>query len=664
MNKPNTAPLRTQTPKVRRPHLGAAASPLILATKLFTESMLSAVAAERLPPLQEATRRILNRLQPLAAALVLLIVGTASSSAGPLPAPARTITADELIRHVQYLADDDLEGRESGHKGAVLAAKYVALEFEKYGLTPAGTNESWFQDFQVDVGLEIGPGNHLVSRIDGAEKRHELHSDFLPYGVRKSGPVSGSLVFAGYGIRAPDLGYDDYRDIEIRGKLVLLLRYEPQKDDPKSPFDGKENTSHATLTSKLALAAELGAAAVLLVDASAERRPVATLPPTPLWIPPQDKSIPIFSVDYPVAAKWLQAAGHDLAGLVAQIDSDLRPRSFTMDQVQVDLNVDLIARTAPSSNVLGFLPGSDQELRDQLIVVGAHIDHLGYGPAWLRQPRTPDRIHNGADDNASGVAAMLEIAEAFALAPVAPLRSLLFVGFSGEEKGSLGSSNYVEQPFRPLSNTVAMINLDMVGRARNGLNVQGVGTSPGFKALIEVLSEDFSLMVSTTPSGLGPSDHRIFCQREVPVMQFFTGYHDDYHQPTDDWRLVHFPEAEQVTQLVWRCIERLANDRSRPTFTKSDTEPPRSGWGGQQLGILADPEFKHAGIKVQQVVAGMPAEKGGVLPNDLIVRIDRRPVENRRDLIAYLEDRKGGETVDLVVVRVGQEHTLSVAFPK
>jgi Zn-dependent M28 family amino/carboxypeptidase len=279
-------------------------------------------------------------------------------------------------------------------------------------------------------------------------------------------------------------------------------------------------------------------------------------------------------VDYELAAGWLRRVGHDLDELVSKIDADLKPRSFVLENASVSLAVNLVPQKAEAKNVLGLLPGADPQLKDQVIVLGAHFDHVGYGfPPSTN--RIPSSIHNGADDNGSGTAALLELAEAFAGAPTPPRRTLLFIAFDAEERGLLGSRHYVEQALKPLSNTLAMVNFDQVGRGRNGLTIGGVGTSAGFKSMVEDAAAAFSLKVTTEPGGRGPSDHASFYNKAVPVLFFHTGLHPQYHRPSDDWPLIHAPELEQVTRLARSLTERLANQEEKPAFTKSDGLPFR-----------------------------------------------------------------------------------------
>lgn len=610
---------------------------------------------------EPTTRRIAAVL--LGSTLTVLTPSAQTVAPTPMGPDAMGITSDELMQHIRYLADDAFEGRGSGEKGAALAAKYVALEFEKYGLQPAGQSQSWFQEFEIALGSKIGPATRLVSRAKGEARTHSASVDFLPFDNVERQSATGAVVFAGYGIIAPEHQYDDYAAIDVRDKIVLVLRREPQANDPKSVFQGTNHTAHAEFRTKLKVAQERGAKALLIADAAPNRQSISQMASGgPFRFGLRAQSIPMIFVDYNLAAGWLQSANHDLAKLVADIDIDLKPRSFALDNL-IELNVELLSQKATARNVLGLLPGADAMLKDEIVLLGAHFDHVGYGlPPGTN--RTASAIHNGADDNASGTAALLELAEAFARAEVRPRRSLLFIGFDAEERGLLGSQHYVEHPLHSLSNILAMINLDQVGRGKNGLNIGGIGTSPGFKGMVDQLKQNSPLNITTSQGGRGPSDHASFYNQNIPVLFFHTGLHPQYHKPTDDWPLIHTTEIEQVTRLAWLFVDHLANADTGPSFTKADGVPFRRSRRdrGVQLGVQFDPEFGGDGVKVTQVSANSVAERAGVKPQDVIVRINEETISNYDQLISIIGRLNRSASAELVVMRDNHAHSLTVKF--
>ncbi len=371
--------------------------------------------------------------------------------------PALALSPTRYMRDIIWLASDDLKGRGDGSPELNRAADYIAREFRRAGLVPAGDHNSYFQEFQITTGAQPGPSNRLV--IGG--KALTEGRDFIPVPFSASGSFSGSLVFAGYGITAPEYHYDDYAGLDVRGKIVLVLGHEPQEQDRNSIFAGANLTRHASLTNKAVNAKQHGAKAIIvLTDFVHAKEDIAAATANEDFA---DSGIAaVYALREPFA-QALKAQGTDIAAIQHQIDSDLRPRS-AITQLGVELVSDVVRTRKTVRNVIGALPGNDPKLKDQWIVVGAHYDHLGLGGRNSLAPSLTGQIHHGADDNASGTAGVMELARIAEIAPERWHRSVLFMTYAGEEIGLLGSSWYVNHPTVPLNTVDAMINMDMIGR--------------------------------------------------------------------------------------------------------------------------------------------------------------------------------------------------------
>ena len=469
---------------------------------------------------------------------------------------------------VKYLASEKLKGRLDGTRELDQAARYIADQFRSMGLRAAG-NGSYFQRFRITSNARAGKSNRLAYASGEARTNLEMGRDFCPSSMSSNGAVSGQVVFAGYGITAREYGYDDYAGVDVRGKIVLVLRHEPQEYDDNSVFGGKVFTDHAQIESKAVNAKRHGASALLLAaDMATHAGYAEQLDQLGPALGPDSAGIPFVEVKAEVADRWLALAGRSIEGEIRSIDNDLRGHSFALPaSLTLDLSVDLRRDTRPVDNVLAYLPGSS----DEYLILGAHYDHVGRGEQYSMEPAKRGMIHPGADDNASGTSGVLELARWFSKHP-GHRRGILFLAFGGEEFGLLGSNHYAEAPALPLAKAIAMINLDMIGRVRNDrVFVGGVGTGSNFKALVEGLNQSegakFDLEDSDT-GGYGSSDHYSFTPHGIPFLFFFSGLHPDYHTPGDTWDRVDAPQAARLLRLVGRVIERLLDSPDRPAFQR------------------------------------------------------------------------------------------------
>jgi hypothetical protein len=429
--------------------------------------------------------RILNAAT--LALLCLSCLGSGSKGGAVEPEPP----AECFRRIATVLADDAMEGRGVGTRGLERAALYLEEEVRNLGLEDGGS--AYQQIFQAETGVALGENNTLAWSEWGGKNwtPEELGADFTPLGFSSSREFSGPLVFVGYGIRAEPLDYDDYAGVDVEGKVALAMRYEPGEKDEKSPFDGRRPSRWSDLHYKAFVAREAGATALIFVSPPEEgNEEPDRLPLLRNEVLLSRAGLPVLQVTQAVADRWLAADGHGLAPLREAIDRDFEPRSVLLSSVRVRGRVDVLTTTAPVRNIVGVLPGRG-DLAKEAVAVGAHYDHLGFGGTGSLEPDT-EAIHNGADDNASGVAAMLCAVQGLRLRLTTnpgDRRTLVVLAFAAEEIGLGGSAHYVQDPVFPLEHTTAMVNLDMVGRLRkDGLSAIGSESATEWNPLLNEIA--------------------------------------------------------------------------------------------------------------------------------------------------------------------------------
>jgi len=587
--------------------------------------------------------------------LLLLLAGchpVFNDSANP------NITQSELRGHVRYLASPELNGRRTGEEGNRLAAAYIAKEFSRYGLKPAGDSGTYFQHFQIIASVKPAADNALMIRANGLAKNFTLDEQFRPIAFTENTSVTGPLVFVGYGITTKDdsVQYDDYAGLDVKGKIVAAMRY-----SPAGPGDNRFTRYHS-LMEKAYIARDHGAVGILFLSAAPGQEGADLIP----FKYPVTKSAGIASA----AVRWmdmdtlLQAAGKDLKEIQQRINTSQKPESFEIPNVEATLKTQTERVYAKSANIAGLLEGND--LKGQLVVVGAHMDHLGMGGENSLQPDTV-AIHPGADDNASGTAGLLEVAQYLSSQRASLKRTVLFLAFSGEEEGLLGSDYYVKNPTLPLDSTIAMLNMDMIGRMKDStLIVEGMGTSPNWETIVRRENGDSSLHLKLKPDGYGPSDHASFYGKNIPVLFFFTGLHQDYHRPADTWEKLNYAGEESVAGYVARLTVDVANEPARPSFTKTATPAMASGGDRQgirvSLGVIPDYAEDVVGLKITGVRPGSPADKAGLLGADVIVKFGGDDVKNIYDYTHLLGKYKPGDVVTVVVKRGTTDVTLKATL--
>jgi len=586
----------------------------------------------------------------LVRALGLVSLLAAFVGAGPV-----TPEAAWLLERVRTLAAPEMEGRASGTAGGERAARYVAREMQRLGLRPGGDGGDWQQAFTVPTGTRLGDANSLGVIAPGP-RALALGRDFEPLTVSAEGRQEAELVFAGYGITAPDLGWDDYAGLDARGRIVMLLEHEPRRADPAGPFRQPDAYHYTERSHKIINAREHGALAVLLVVSGSALPSLAGHA--------QSQGLLVAAVRPAVADVLLAPAGVGLGAATRAIDTARAPRSFAVPGSRIALEVSLVRERARAGNVVGILPGRDARLGEEAVVVGAHYDHLGRGGQGSLAPEATGRVHPGADDNASGVAAMLGLARAFSQAGGAS-RTLVFVAFAGEEMGLLGSAHYVRRPAHPLERTVLMLNLDMVGRWRERtLYVSGVDSGTGLRALVQSQAGGLTLRMRGDP--YGPSDHSSFYAAGRPVLFLFTGAHADYHRPTDTWDRIDGGALAEVTAFAARVVEAVASAGTPPAYARVAAPAASSGRAsgyGPFFGVV--PEFgegERPGVRVGGVRAGSPADRAGVRQGDVIVAFGGLTVRTLEDFTFALRGRRPGDRVAVTVLREGAERRLEAVL--
>jgi len=571
---------------------------------------------------------------------------------------------EEYARELGWFADDERRGREPGTRGSIEAGDWAAAEFLRLGLTPLGDEidgkHSFFQSFERGGKRGLLPG-HCFSVAD---RKFTVGEDWSLLGGCDSFALDGvEVVFAGYGITAPEYEYDDYEGIDAEGKAVLILRFEPQEKKKDSAWNGSSNTKYSYFQNKLSNARDHGAVAVLFVNGplhhDPDRDPLSGLT-TRVG---RNGTIPMVQVRGNVAECLLSHKALGLREMQAKIDKGARPASTSLGGVTIDL-VGTVGTLAKARNVIGLLEGADRRLKDEVVVIGAHYDHLGLGSYGARDPKRKGEIHNGADDNGSGSVGVVELAEAFIESGIRPRRSILFMLFDAEEKGLIGSKHYVQNPLLPLENTIGMINLDMIARAAGKkCSVLGASTAKEWTEILEAAEKDSPLnWKNSTGSGGGGSDHASFMGKKIPVLFFFTGIHKDYHTPDDDIDKCNIDGAVEILGVVFKTVLLLADRVERPVFV----EPPSGRRGGRArvtLGVWGEARGDgKGGFVISRLASGSGAEKAGLCKEDVLLKIGDSSITGLGDLLKAIRKHKAGDMVMVRYLRGDEESEVQVVL--
>jgi hypothetical protein len=595
--------------------------------------------------------------------------------------PSTDITAGDLYKDVTYIASDELEGRMTGTAGTRKASEYIAKLLEQAGLEPMGDDGTYFQEFPFPAGLElIAVKNELdIARGHGhgadSTYRATVDRDFRPLSFTANSTAEGSVVFAGYGLVAPGDGdkasYDSYKNLDVKDKIVLVLDGVPEKLDTQkrvhfSLFAGPRY--------KAKLAMQRGAAGFMLVIGP---NSAAAGELVPLARTDSDSGLVAACLTDETADKMLSGPGMGLAEAQSALDTGEIPAHFAKmadTGASVKLTTYLERKEGRDRNVLGLIPPTGRgDIANEYILVGAHYDHIGHGEGGGSRARAGEegKIHNGADDNASGTSTVLELAAALAkerreLKDNRPRRGVIIALWSGEEIGVIGSSYFAKHPPCPLGKIAAYVNFDMVGRLENGrLILQGIGSSPDWRGLVEKINVTTPLDVTLQDDPYLPTDTHAFYPAGIPVIAFFTGVHDDYNRPTDDADTLNYAGMERLGRWARNLITTLAERYDRPDYAEVKQGRPQMGGGAAARRLYTGmiPDFTAAdvkGMKVSGAQSGSPAEKAGIQPGDVIVRFAGQEINGLEDYAVVLRAVKPDVTVEIVVLRDGVETALSI----
>jgi hypothetical protein len=603
-----------------------------------------------------------------------------------LYAPAQLPDLDQNLRnHIEYLASDKLEGRRTGDPGAAAAAKYVAQQFKKSRLKPG--LKTYLQPFPYISGVTLGTGNSLriVPADTARESKMEAGINWMPLGYSPNADIpSTEIVFAGFGVSAPEANYDDYAGLDVKDKIVLIFDNTPDAGNPHSPF------ARFDIHTKANIAKDKGAKAIILIaeDKDFKSDRVSRLAYDRTL---GETALPVVGIIRKHAAELLGSNDDGLTALQVFLSkrTTTPPGSETWNQstglelvkATAQLNINLVKKQVDAYNVIGILDGTDPQLKNEAIIIGAHYDHLGHGGSGSLAANSTE-IHHGADDNASGTAAVIELARQFAKEKKNK-RTLIFMAFSGEEEGLLGSKYYVANPVWPLDKTIAMINLDMVGRLNeNKLTIGGVGTATEWKQIVNIA--DLSAKPNDVPAtsvagtnlganvaakfnlqlnedGFGPSDHSSFYSKNIPVLFFFTGTHVDYHKPSDTFDKINYAGLVKIVNYVGAIARTVDQNSTKPTYTLAKSSPAMGQVRlGVSLGTIPSYGDTTDGMILDGVRDNSAASRAGLKAGDKIVKLAGKDVRNAMDYTYVLSSMKAGEEYEVELIRGTERLTLKI----
>jgi hypothetical protein len=628
------------------------------------------------------------------AARKALKLGGAAVAEAALPKPvvpdfgltAAEIRAEDLRLHVEYLASDELEGRLTGTRGEVLATEYVAGVLEKAGLLAFGDENSWFEPFEFTAGVALGPNNRVV--VEGAETggAPKVELNWKPLSFSEVGKVEPTgVVFAGYGIETPDEAtdrdgkkletYSSYAHLDVKDQWVMVFRYLPEGLEKERR---NELSRYASLRYKALTARQKGARGLIVVSGP-NSKVVDQLVPLAFDASLASSGLAAISVTDELADQLLKAAGKSVKELQDKLDTGDLMGGIVCQGVKVGAEIDIQQEKKTGRNVLGVLPARDQpDFHTPPLIIGAHVDHLGSKGGGNSRAKGDElnKIHHGADDNASGTAAVLEIAQWMAAlkkeGKLKLTRDVIFAAWSGEELGLLGSNHFVESlakmikgdPAAKLQGMMAAcLNMDMIGRFDKTLVLQGVGSSPWWAGEIEKRNVPIGLPITIQKDAHLPTDSTAFYLRGIPTLNAFTGAHEDYHLPSDTADKINYEKATDITKLMGLIARSVATQHDIPPYEAMEAPKNEGSRGGLRAYLGTIPDYAQGdivGVKLSGVSPVGPAAKAGVKGGDVIVKLADKEVKNIYDYTFLMGDLKIGEETSITVLREGKEVTLKL----
>lgn len=580
---------------------------------------------------------------------------------------SRDAALKRVTYDIKYLASDELGGRKPGTEGIEKAAQHIEDVYKKIGLKPL-KDGTYRQNFKVNTGREIDTDKTslVLNGPNDAEVELKLNEDFTPMMGRYFNVENSGIAFVGYGISASDLNYDDYKGIDVKGKIVVMIRREPQQENPDSVFDGTDVSKHSYISTKVAAARAAGATGIIMVNdrvsaPDAEKdvledpsRFTPRLPMAQITRKTFDKILK--------KAPLLQANGKkfsSLSDIEKQIDETLSPISQEMEDWNCSIKSGARSRMSTTANVVGIIEGEGPHA-DETIVIGGHYDHLGKGGAGSRSPGSTD-VHNGADDNATGTAAVMELARRFAERDKKPARRMVFICFTAEEMGLLGAQHYVKEPLFDLKKTSVMVNFDMIGWLReNKLTIYNATSATEFDKILDEANQkmgEAKQLNLVKGAGFAGSDHLPFFQNQIPVMFLHTGLTSTYHTPEDDFETIDCEGALKVIEYSEKLLDELDAVEGKLTF-----QGPGASRSRARLGVRLDGNHEK-GVQITRISTDSIAAKAGFELGDVITMIDGESMDTRRAVSGAIR-ASSGKTVTIKFLRNEEEKEVEVELKK
>lgn len=565
------------------------------------------------------------------------------------------VTTAEIKEHISFLASDKLKGRDSGTEELFGAAVYISDEFKNYGLEPL-FKDGFLQEFPFVKTIELTDKNSLSFSTNGSEVELKLREDYITVPFSGNTDVNASLVFAGFGISASDLNYDDYSGIDVKNKIVIVFRNTPEPAVAHSGFD-----AHSPLRKKSSVARDKGAAGIIFINPYDSNKTSDDLVEFSFDRGGAMSDFSVQSVKRIFIEELLHNEGINLKDVYNKILESKKPSSFELKNSSAKISTEVKEVEAVSWNVAGYLEGKDPELKNELIIIGAHFDHLGMGGEGSLYRGDEPQIHNGADDNASGTTGVLELAEKFASRKNNLKRSIIFITFSGEELGLLGSNYFVNNLPFPVEDAITMVNMDMIGRLKDSsLIVYGTGTSSDWKDILNNYNK-YGFKLTFNDEGFGPSDHSSFYGKKIPVLFFFTGTHEDYHKPSDDTEKINFTGEKDILNYVYDIVSAIDKNPVRPDYLLVEKKESGQMFARKvYVGTVPDFASNVDGYKISGVSEGSPAQLAGLQGGDIIISFGGKKISNIYDFTYALGDFVPGDEVDVIVKRGEDEIAFKV----
>lgn len=624
----------------------------------------------------QAARRLLRA--PLGWLLACLLLGTSLAGCGTGFPTEEAITAADARFHVASLTTEAMDGRRTGTPGERLATQYAADVFASLGLKPAGENGTYFQEFEAGATTELDPSAVLTVEAGGVNSNLKTGTDWQPMGITKLGEIAPApVVFVGYGVQAEATtnadpakareAYKSYEGADVKGKWVIVLRYLPES----LKSQGQKYTSHSSLTRKINTAATAGALGVMIVtlpqaDGSGKEDLI------PVSYGGGVRTVASISISRATAAAWLKLAGKDLQTVRKELDGGAKMPAIEIPGVKVGGSMKVKREPRIGRNVIARLQIGEKPT-GSAVMVGGHIDHLGRGPftGSLAQNVKPHEIHHGADDNASGISATLEVAQYMAggirSGAIKPRRDMLFVCWSGEELGLIGSKHYTRAMAKNLGtpNNIraeigAYLNMDMVGRLREKLSVEGVGSSKDWPAIVEQANAQLGIPITLKQSPYLPTDSTALYEHGVPVLIAFTDLHDQYHRPTDTIDTLNIDGIRKVSQFMGNVTRILVEAEKLPQYTDLAKPQVSRTSTGVYLGSVPHYTAEGKGLTLQGINKGSPAEKAGLKAGDMVLKLGDTEVTEIHSYTQAINNLKAGQETTIIIERQGKKMELKI----